>query len=103
MSPVLLVVGVIAVLIRADYYLYRAGGRRRWNPLWTAFTLTAVALLYSGAGAFGYAVPRHNLFIGQSGIWVGHVVWSQVAFGSALGLASIFFWRVGVKRLTEPS
>ncbi len=99
MTPVLLIAGIIAVLVGADYYLYRAGGRRRWNPLWTAFTLTAVALLYSGAGVLGYSVPKHNPFIGQRAVWVGHVVWSQVVFGSLFGLVSIFFWRVGLKRL----
>ena len=74
MSPALLIAGIIAVLAIADHYLYRAGGRGRWNPLWTAFTLTAVALLCVGAGVLGYAVPHHNPFIGQQAVWVGHIV-----------------------------
>jgi hypothetical protein len=99
MTPFLLIGAVIAVLIGADYYMYRAGGRRRWNPLWMAFTFTAVALLYSGAGVLGYSVPTHNPFIGGRSVWVGHVVWPQVALGSLFGLAALFFWRVGLKRL----
>jgi hypothetical protein len=98
-SPLILIAGVLAVLVGGDYYLYRANGRRRWNPLWMAFTLTALALLYAGGGLLGYSVPTHNPIIEQRAIWIGHVVWPQVAFGSIFGLASIFFWRVGLKRL----
>ena len=99
MSPVLLIAGVIAVLIGMDYYLYRAGGRRRWNPLWMAFTLTALALLYGTAGFMGYVVPRHNPLIDKPAMWVGHVVWPQVAWAATALLISGFFWWRGLRHL----
>jgi hypothetical protein len=81
------------------YRLHKRSGRPLWNPLHVAFTLTAVALLYGVAGFMGYVVPRHNPFIDHPAVWVGHVVWPQVAWASAALLLSGFFWWRGLRRL----
>ena len=64
-----------------------------------AFTITAVALFYGVAGALGYVVPRHNPFIDSPAVWVGHVVWRQVAWAAIGLLISSVFWWQGLKRL----
>ena len=99
MTPVLIVAGIIAAAAAWQYFVYRLSGRPLWNPLWMAFTITAVALLYGTAGVIGYEVPLHNPFIGHPATWVGHVVWPEVALGGGMALASVFFWRQGLKRL----
>jgi hypothetical protein len=99
MSSVLLIAGVVAAVVASDYYLYRAGGRRRWNPLWMAFTLTAVAVLYGTAGLLGYAVPLHNPVIEHRIVGVGHIVWPQVRMASVVALISVYPWTLGLKQL----
>lgn len=99
MTPVLIAAGVVAFIVGWNYFAYRRSGRPLWNPLWIAFTLTAVALVYGIAGALGYDVPRHNPFIDHPAVWVGHVVWPQVAPAAGTLLVSMFFWRQGLKRL----
>jgi hypothetical protein len=99
MTTFLIVAGIIAFLAGWNYFLVRLSGRPWWNPLWIAFTLTAVALLYGPAALMGYEVPRHNPFIGRPAVWVGHIVWPQVQFAAAFALASVFFWWQGLKRL----
>jgi hypothetical protein len=100
MTAALIVTGIIAFLAAWQYFLYRLSGRRPlWNPVWAAFTLTAVGLLYGAAGVLGYSVPLHNPVIDQPVVWVGHVVWRQVGFGSAEVLASVVFWWLGLKEL----
>jgi hypothetical protein len=98
-TRVLIVAGVLAFFVAWNYFIYRRSGRPLWNPLWMAFTITAVALLYGVAGAFGYEVPRHNPFIDHPAVWVGHVVWPQVELAAGMALISVFFWRQGLKRL----
>lgn len=95
----LIVAGVVALIAGWNYFVYRRSGRPLWNPLWLAFTITAVALLYGVAGMLGYEVPRHNPFIDHPAVWVGHVVWSQVGLAAGMALISVFFWRQGLKRL----
>ena len=99
MTELLIVAGVVAVGAGWNYFVYRLSGRPMWNPLWMAFTITAVALLYGTAGVLGYDVPSHNPFIGHRPTWVGHVVWPQVALAAGMALASVFFWWQGLKRL----
>jgi hypothetical protein len=99
MTPVLIVASVVALVAGWNYFVYRRSGRPLWNPLWMAFTLTAIALLYGVAGAAGYEVPRHNPFIDHPAVRVGHVVWPQVELAAATALISVWFWRQGLKRL----
>ena len=103
MIPVLIVAGMVAFAVGWNYFVYRLSGRPLWNPLWIAFTLTAVALLYGTAGVIGYAVPAHNPFIDRPAVWVGHVVWPEVATASGIAMISVFFWRQGLKRLRSHS
>lgn len=97
MATVLIVAGMIALAAGWHVFVRQRSGRRWWNPLWIAFTLTAVSLLYGAAGILGYEVPRHNPFIDHPVVWVGHVVWGQVALASTMALASAFFWWRGLK------
>jgi hypothetical protein len=98
MTPTLIILAVLAVLVGWQVFVVKLSGRPWWNPLWVAFTLTAVAIVFTVAGLIGYALPYHNPFIRQ-GIWTGQVVWSRVAFGSAMGLLSVPFWWMGLRRL----
>ena len=68
MIAVFIVVGLLALAVGWHYFTYRLSGRPLWNPLWMAFTLTAVALVYGVAGLLGYEVPRHNPFISQPAV-----------------------------------
>jgi phosphatidylglycerophosphate synthase len=99
MTPILIIAGLLVVSVGWNYFASKRSGRPWWNPLWMAFTLTAVALLYLVAGLLGYDVPRHNPFIEKPAIWVGHVVWPQVAWASTALLLSGFFWWRGLRRL----
>jgi hypothetical protein len=99
MTTLLIIAGMVAFAIGWNYFMVRLSGRPWWNPLWMAFTLTAVALLYGPAGVIGYSVPMHNPFIDRPAVWVGHVVWPQVEMASAIALISVFFWWQGLRRL----
>jgi hypothetical protein len=99
MTPVFIVGGLLALIVGWNYFLYRRSGRPYWNPLWMAFTITTLALLYGAAGLMGYVVPRHNPFIDEPVVWVGHVVWPQVAWAATALLISGFFWWRGLRRL----
>src|SRR4051794_17145460 len=80
MTGPLAVVAVLAAVIGWQVFVVKLSGRPWWNPLWMAFTLTTVALLYTIAGVVGYTLPYHNPFI-THGQWTGHIVWSRVEFG----------------------
>ena len=99
MTPISIVAGLLILIVGWHYVMYRRSGRPPWNPLWMAFTLTAVALLYATAGFIGYEVPRHNPFIEHPAVWVGHVVWPQVTSSSIMLLVSGPLWWLGLKRL----
>jgi len=96
-TPILIVAGLLVLSV--GWHVYRRSGRPWWNPLWMAFTITAVALLYLVTGFIGYEVPRHNPFIDSPAVWVGQVVWPQVAFSSVMLLMSGPLWWLGLRRL----
>ena len=98
MTPALIVCGIVAFVAGWNYFLYRLSGRPFWNPLWMAFTLTAVALFEATAGAMGYVVP-HNFIIEHPAKSVGHVVWPEIQVGLAMAVLSSFFWWQGLKRM----
>jgi hypothetical protein len=91
--------GLIAFLVGLSFFVSKLSGKPWGNPLWLAFTLTAEALLYGTAGLIGYKVPVEMPFVGHPAVWVGHIVWPQVAMASAIGLLSVLPWRQGLKRL----
>ena len=99
MTAFLIPIGIIAFALGWHYFMYRLSARPWWNPLWVAFTLTAVALLYGPAGVIGYEVPMHNPFIDRPAVWVGHIVWPQVEMAATMAVISLFFWWQGLKRL----
>jgi hypothetical protein len=101
MTTIAIIAGCFTLVFGWSYFLHKRSGRPLWNPLWTAFTLTAVALLYGSAGLMGYVVPRHNPFIEHPPVWVGHVVWPQVTWALVALLASAFFWWHGLRRLSQ--
>ena len=101
MTPVLIVLGIVVFLVGWNVVMVRLSGRPWWNPLWMAFTLTAVAMLYGSAGLMGYSVP-HNPVIENRIVWVGHVVWPQVKMAGAMALISVLLWTLGLKQLRSP-
>ncbi|HTV02995.1 MAG TPA: hypothetical protein VMF13_20780 [Luteitalea sp.] len=101
MTAIAMVAAFFVLLIGWSYVQHRRSRRPLWNPLWTAFTLTAVSLLYGIGGLLGYDVPRHNPFIDHPPVWVGHIVWSQVSWALVALLASLFFWWLGLRRLSQ--
>lgn len=101
MTELAIVAGLFVFVVASSYVLHKRSGRPSWNPLWTAFTLTAVALLYGIGGLMGYVVPRHNPFIERVPEWVGHVVWPQVGWASVVLLVSVPFWWLGLRRLAQ--
>ena len=100
LTGVAVVAGFLALVV-GSHLLNKRTGRSSWNPLWTAFTLTAVSLLYGIGGLMGYAVPRHNPFIDRPPEWVGQVVWPQVRWASGALLISLPFWWLGLRRLSR--
>lgn len=98
-TPILIIAGLVVLSVGWQLFVYRRSGRPWWNPLWMAFTITAVALLYLIAGLIGYDVPRHNPFIDRPAVWVGQVVWPQVLFSSIMLLISGPLWWLGLRRL----
>ena len=99
MTAPLIFTGIIAFLVGLNFVAYKVSGRPRGKPLWLAFTLTALALLYGTAGLIGYRVSLDIQFFGHPAVLVGHIVWPQVAMASAIGLISVLPWRQGLKRL----
>ena len=101
MTAIAMVVAFFAVVVGWSYVQHKRSPRPLWNPLWLAFTLTALSLLYGIGGLLGYDVPRHNPFIDRAPVWVGHIVWPQVSWALAALLVSLFFWWLGLRRLAQ--
>lgn len=87
---------VAAIVLGWNAFIYKQSAGRMWNPLWIAFSLTALAALYVVAGAIGYTLDRHDRFVAHTA-WTGEVIWSEIAVGSLAGLAALLFWRKGLK------
>jgi hypothetical protein len=60
MITIAIIAGFFALVFGWSYFPHKRSGRPLWHPLWTAFSIAAVALLYGSAGLMGYVVPRHN-------------------------------------------
>jgi hypothetical protein len=98
MEPFIVIVAVAALLVGGTWMQYRASGGRTWSPLWTAFSLTAAALLFLTAGFTGYEL-QGGIPFSRASSFTGAVVWWEV--GAALGLALIALplWRVALRRI----
>ena len=93
--PALVIVGIVVVWY---VFINEQSKGRMWTPLWLAFSVTAMAILYVGAGATGYMLSRRDRFVAQTA-WAGHVIWWEVAIGVVAGLVAILFWRKGLQAL----
>jgi hypothetical protein len=64
------------------------------------FSAALVGLLLVGAGLIGYQPPA-NINLAEAGwrrgVWTGHVIWGQVALGSAFLLAAAY----GARRINR--
>jgi hypothetical protein len=89
---------IIALVVGWNFFIYKQSGGRMWNPLWMAFSATAVAVLHVGAGAIGYTLNRHQRFVAHTP-WTGHVIWSEIGIGLLAGLVAVYCWRQGLQRI----
>jgi drug/metabolite transporter (DMT)-like permease len=88
---------VTALVVGWNFFLYKQSRGRMWNPLWIAFSTTALAIVYVGAGAIGYTLDRHERFVAHTA-WTGHVIWSEIGLGLLAGLVALHFWHKGLQR-----
>src|SRR3954452_15261253 len=89
----LLIIAALVIGWNLWTYKHAAGPVRR--PLWTAFSASAAAVLYAGAGLIGYTLDRHDRFVAHTA-WAGHVIWSEVAIGLLAAGVAVYFWRRAV-------
>lgn len=75
---------------------------RHSNTFALAFTFTACALLFVGAGAMGYNLSRHEAFVAGTA-WTGHVLWWEVGMGVAAVPLALYFWRRALRSLARES
>jgi hypothetical protein len=94
---------MLAVFFGAwHWFLHRASRGRMWSPLWMAFSTTAVAVLFMGAGTIGYALGQQTRFA-EGTRWSENVIWWQVGVGLALVPLAAFLWRKGLRSLATNS
>jgi hypothetical protein len=99
-TPVALLVaaGFVALVMVWHYTAHRQSGGRVYKPLWLAFTSSAVALLFVGAGFLGYNLSRHSRFIAGTA-WSDTVIWWEVWTGLAATALAALFWRAGLRSI----
>jgi hypothetical protein len=68
------------------------------NPFHHAFGFTFVGLLFVGAGLFGCLIRKDPWSI-QACTWADSPWWSEVWFGAAMLLVSVFFWKRALQTL----
>jgi hypothetical protein len=93
--------GLVAMGVMVGVFIwlqYRVTGGRTWSPLWTAFSLTAGAILFVVAGVTGYRLQGGVPF-SRAASWTGSPIWGEVWAGVALVLIALPLWRVGWRRL----
>jgi hypothetical protein len=96
MTRLLALLVMIAFVAGWTWLVFRTSGRRMWTPLWMAFSTTALAALFIGAGAIGYTLSKRARF--QAGTaWTREVIWLQVCVGLALVPLAVFLWRKGLR------
>lgn len=102
MEP-LIPLALIAVFFAGwHWFLHRASRGRMWSPLWMAFSATAVAMLFIGAGAIGYALGAQERLV-EGTAWSDQVIWWQVGVGVAFVPLAALLWRIGLRSLSRTS
>ncbi len=91
---------IVALVVAWNVLVYKQSGGRMWNPLWLAFSITAVAIVYVVTGVIGYTLDRHDRFVAHTP-WAGHVIWSEIVVGVLAGLVAVHFWRKGLQGLRQ--
>ena len=94
--PLLIV--VTFVVAWAWFLRQRSGGRAR-SPLWLAFSATALAALFLGAGTIGYILTKRDRFIAGTS-WSETVLWWEVGVGVALIPLAVYLWRRGLRSIS---
>lgn len=89
------------LLIVAAVAWHRLINKRARNPLWIAFSFTALALVLIIAGAIGYTLDRRTRFFAGTG-WTGSVIWSEVWLGIAMLIAAAFLFRKAAQEPLPP-
>lgn len=89
---------VVAFLVTWTWFLRQRSGGRRWKPLWLAFSATALAALFLGAGTIGYILGRRTRFIAGTS-WSDTVLWWEVGVGIALIPLAAYLWRRGLRTI----
>jgi len=95
----LILLGLVASVGVWWWFFSWVSGYRLWHPLWVAFSMTAGAILFTGAGSIGLVLSRHAQFRDGSA-WSGSVIWWEVVVGLILGFAAVYFWRSGVREIS---
>jgi drug/metabolite transporter (DMT)-like permease len=98
MDRVIPVLVIVVLALGWNLLVYKQSAGRMWNPLWIAFSLTALAVLFVGAGAIGYTLDKHDRFVAHTA-WAGQVIWSEITVGFFAGLVALYFWRKGLQRI----
>ncbi len=93
---VAMMVGVLVV--GGTWMGYRTSGGRIWSPLWTAFSLTAAALLFIVAGSTGYEL-QGGIPFSRASSFTGSVVWWEIGAGVTLVLVAAPLWLVALRRI----
>jgi hypothetical protein len=94
--PVLILVAFLAAW---TWFLYKSSRGRMWSPLWMAFSATAAAALFIGAGAIGYTLSKRDRFVAGTA-WSDSVIWWQIGVGLALLPLAVYLSRKGARSLT---
>ena len=95
MERVIPVLTIVALVVAWNLWTYKQAAGPVRRPLWMAFSASATAVLYAGAGLIGYTLDRHDRFVAHTA-WAGHVIWSQVGIGVLAAGAAVYFWRRAV-------
>lgn len=98
MEPFVPLLIVAAFLVTWTWFLRQRAGGRRWKPLWLAFSATALAALFLGAGTIGYILGRRTRFIAGTS-WSDTVLWWEVGVGIALIPVAAYLWRRGLRTI----
>jgi hypothetical protein len=73
---------------------------RRRSPIFNALSLTAASVLFVVTGGIGYTLSKHDRFVAGTP-WSPTVIWWQVGVGIALLPLAVYFWRRGIRSLSD--
>jgi hypothetical protein len=90
---------VVTFVVAWAWFLRERSGGRAWSPLWLAFSATALAALFLGAGTIGYILSKRDRFMAGTS-WSETVLWWEVGVGVALIPLAVYFWRRGLRSIS---